>query len=159
MTEAFLRDAMDTHGDTVYRLALCRTQSTADAEDVYQEVFLRLWGQPAQNWTEGHKKAGLIRATVNRCTDLHRAQARRPVLPLDELPDLVRPTDEAQALWEAVAHLPEQLAIPVQLHYGEGYSTQEIGALLGVPAVTVRTRLHRARKQLKTLLGGDDDEE
>ena len=45
MTEQELRDAMDAHGDTVYRLALCRLQDTADAEDVYQDVFLRLLGQ------------------------------------------------------------------------------------------------------------------
>ena len=43
MTEAYLSNAMNAYGPTVYRLALCRMQNTADAEDVYQEVFLRLW--------------------------------------------------------------------------------------------------------------------
>ncbi len=41
-SDAFLQQAMDTCGDAVYRLALCRLNSRADAEDVYQEVFLRL---------------------------------------------------------------------------------------------------------------------
>ena len=45
MSDHFLRNAMEAHGDTVYRLALCRTQNAADAEDVYQDVFLRLLGQ------------------------------------------------------------------------------------------------------------------
>lgn len=45
--ESLLRSAMETYGDTVYRLALCRTQSVPDAEDVYQDVFLKLLGQTA----------------------------------------------------------------------------------------------------------------
>ena len=47
MTEAQLSNAMDAYGSTVYRLALTRMQNIADAEDVYQEVFLRLWKQAA----------------------------------------------------------------------------------------------------------------
>jgi len=65
---------------------------------------------------------------------------------------------EKIALWEAVNRLPEKLRIPVHLHYGEGYSTEEIAGMTGVPAATVRTRLHRARVRLKDLLGGLDNE-
>ncbi|MDY3986139.1 RNA polymerase sigma factor [Dysosmobacter sp.] len=158
MTEQFLCNAMETHGDTVYRLALCRMQNTADAEDVYQDVFLRLLQQTA-DWDAEHMKAWLIRATLNRCADLHRFRRRRPVLALEDIPELARPADDSAAgLWDAVARLPEKLRTAVHLHYAEGYSTEEIAALLGVPAATVRTRLHRARRQLKDLLGGMDDE-
>lgn len=158
MTEQFLCNAMETHGDTVYRLALCRMQNTADAEDVYQDVFLRLLQQTA-DWDAEHMKAWLIRATLNRCADLHRFRLRRPVLALEDIPELARPADDSAAgLWDAVARLPEKLRTAVHLHYAEGYSTKEIAALLGVPAATVRTRLHRARRQLKDLLGGMDDE-
>ena len=48
MTEQTLRTAMAEYGDTVYRLALCRTQSIPDAEDVYQDVFLALLRQQAE---------------------------------------------------------------------------------------------------------------
>ena len=159
MTEQFLCNAMEAHGDTVYRLALCRMQNTADAEDVYQDVFLKLLGQKAQDWDGEHLKAWLIRATLNRCADLHRFRLRRPVLALEDIPELARPADDSAAgLWDAVARLPEKLRTAVHLHYAEGYSTEEIAALLGVPPATVRTRLHRARRQLKDLLGGYDDE-
>ena len=84
MTEQTLRTAMAEYGDTVYRLALCRTQSIPDAEDVYQDVFLALLRQQAEGWEAGRMKAWLIRTTLNRCTDLHRFRLRRPVLPLDE---------------------------------------------------------------------------
>ena len=158
MTEQELRDAMDAHGDTVYRLALCRLQDTADAEDVYQDVFLRLLGQEAGGWDGEHLKAWLIRTALNRCADLGRLRQRRGTLSLDEVPELAQPADEQAAeLWDAVARLPEKLRTAVHLFYGEGYESGEIGALLGVPAATVRSRLRRARAELKNMLGGLDD--
>ena len=101
--ESLLRSAMETYGDTVYRLALCRTQSVPDAEDVYQEVFLRLWKQAAEDWDGDRAKAWLIRTTLNRCADLHRFHLRRPVLSFAEIPDLAQPEDESRELWEAVS--------------------------------------------------------
>ena len=158
MNETELRNAMRAHGDTVFRLALCRMQNTADAEDVYQDVFLSLLRQSEQNWEEGHLKAWLIRTTLNRCADLHRFRLRRPALSLEEVREVAGAVEEPRAeVWEAGARLPEKLRIPVHLHYGEGYSTEEIAAMTGVPAATVRTRLHRARERLKDLLGGLDD--
>lgn len=158
MTEETLRTAMAEYGDTVYRLALCRTQSIPDAEDVYQDVFLALLRQQAEGWEAGRMKAWLIRTTLNRCTDLHRFRLRRPVLPLDEA--LTCPVDEAAAeLWEAVGVLPEKLRTAVHLYYAEGYQAEEIAAMLGVPAATIRTRLRRAREKLKSVLGGMEDAE
>ena len=158
MTEQTLRTAMAEYGDTVYRLALCRTQSIPDAEDVYQDGFLALLRQQAEGWEAGRMKAWLIRTTLNRCTDLHRFRLRRPVLPLDEA--LTCPVDEAAAeLWEAVGVLPEKLRTAVHLYYAEGYQAEEIAAMLGVPAATIRTRLRRAREKLKSVLGGMEDAE
>lgn len=59
--EILLRNAMEHHGAAVYRLALCRMQSVQDAEDVYQDVFLRLLGQEASAW-DGGASAGLAAA-------------------------------------------------------------------------------------------------
>lgn len=163
--EQFLRNAMAAHGDTVYRLALCRTQNPADAEDVYQDVFLRLLSQPAQGWDGEHLRAWLIRTALNRCADLHRFRLRRPALSLEALPEQIfraEETPERRAelaeLWAAVARLPAAMGTAVHLHYGEGYSTEEIAEILDCSPATVRTRLHRARTKLKDLLGGFDDE-
>lgn len=154
MTENQLRNAMTTYGNTVYRLALCRLQNIADAEDVYQDVFLRLFSQTETDWEGEHLKAWLIRTTLNRCADLYRFRLRRPVLSLEEIADVSGVSEEAYELWEAVAQLPEKLRTPIHLHYGEGYSTGEIAAMMKIPAATIRTRLHRGREKLKTLLGG-----
>ena len=160
MTEQELSNAMKTHGDAVYRLALCRTQNTADAEDVYQDVFLRLLEQNASGWDGEHTKAWLLRTALNRCADLGRLRQRRGTLSLEEVPEMAHPLDEEAAeLWDAVGRLPEKLRTAVHLFYGEGYESGEIGALLGVPAATVRGRLRRARAELRNLLGGFDDEE
>lgn len=158
--EVFLRNAMEAHGAAVYRLALCRLQNPADAEDVYQDVFLRLLGEEVGDWDAEYLKAWLLRTALNRCVDVQRFRLRRPVLPLDQVPELARPADdEAAELWEAVSRLPEGERTAVHLHYAEGYRTEEIAAMLGVPGTTVRTRLRRARMRLKNLLGGTDDEQ
>ena len=82
------------------------------------------------------------------------------MLALADLPETAAEADSGAAeLWDAVAHLPEKLRVPIHLYYAEGYSTEEIAGLLDIPAATVRTRLRRARKRLKDLLGGDDHEE
>ena len=110
--ERFLRDVMAAHGDMVYRLALCRMQNVQDAEDVYQDVFLRLLQEPDRDWDGEHLKAWLIRTALNRCADLHRFRLRRPVLPLEAVPELAGETDrQAAELWEAVGRLPEKWCI------------------------------------------------
>ena len=95
--EILLRNAMEHHGAAVYRLALCRMQSVQDAEDVYQDVFLRLLGQEASAWDGEHLRAWLLRCTVNRCHDLHRFRLRRPVLALADLPETAAEADSGAA--------------------------------------------------------------
>ena len=154
--EDYLRRSMERYGESVYRLALCRLRSVPDAEDVCQDVFLRLLQKGDPAWDEERTKAFLLRCAVNRCADLGRQRQRRRESPWEELPD--RPAeerDEARALWEAVGQLPPPQRTVIHLHYGEGYATGEIAAILRIPAATVRTRLYRGREKLRELLGGD----
>ena len=78
--EQFLRYAMDAYGSAVYRLALCRLQNVQDAEDVYQDVFLRLLKEKRREWDGEQLKAWLLRVALNRCADIRRFRLRRPVL-------------------------------------------------------------------------------
>lgn len=159
-SDAFLCQAMETHGDAVYRLALCRLGSRADAEDVYQEVFLRLLRDTTDFRDGEHLKAWLLRVTLSRCGDLRRAAWFRRTAPLEAAPDAPAPEqDDHGDLWQALRSLPDALRTAVWLHYVEGYATEEIAALTGSRPATVRTRLHRARKQLRCMLEGEDDEE
>ena len=118
MTEQQLCAAMDTHGNTVFRLALCRLQSIPDAEDVYQDVFLRLYQQTWAAEADGqHMKAWLIRTTINRCADMQRFRIRRDVISLENVGEVT--VDEKQfesELWMAVNQLPAKFRVVVHLH-------------------------------------------
>ena len=159
--DAFIRQAMGAWGGSVWRLALAQTGSKEDAEDVYQDVFLRLAQSATEFSSQEHLKAWLLRVAVNRCHDVARLRSRRPAVPLDSMPfepsDAGPPSpDEVRALWEAVGELPESMRVVIHLYYQEGYSGKEIAGLLGLEPSTVRTRLQRARAQLKISLGGVD---
>lgn len=73
----FVAHAMDEHGDMVLRLALSQMRNTADAEDAFQDVFVRLMNARMGFTSSEHLKAWLIRTTVNRCRDLQRARTRK----------------------------------------------------------------------------------
>ena len=162
MTEAYLSNAMDAYGPTVYRLALCRMQNTADAEDVYQDVFLRLLDSGTAFESPEHLKAWLLRVTVNRCRDLARSGWKRRTVALDpewDAPDAAAHDDEDAAVWDAVGQLPEQQRTAVHLHYVEGYSTEEIASALDCRPATARTWLFRARARIRELLEADAAED
>lgn len=159
-SDAFLQQAMDTCGDVVYRLALCRLNSRADAEDVYQEVFLRLLRDDTDFRDTEHLKAWLLRVTLSRCADLRRSAWFKRTAPMEAAADAAAPEPESSSeLWQAVHTLPDDQRIAVWLHYVECYRTEEIAEMVGCRPATVRTRLHRARKQLKLDLEGSYDEE
>lgn len=159
-SDAFLCAAMEACGDAVYRLALCRLRSRADAEDVYQEVFLRLLRDGTDFRDGEHLKAWLLRVTVSRCNDLHRSAWFKRTAPMEAAADAAAPVHDDHAdLWQAIHALPDDLRTAVHLHYVEGYGTDEIAAMVGCRPATVRTRLHRARKLMKLDLEGNDDEE
>ena len=88
-SDAFLQQAMDTCGDAVYRLALCRLNSRADAEDVYQEVFLRLLRDDTDFRDTEHLKAWLLRVTLSRCADLRRSAWFKRTAPMEAAPRML----------------------------------------------------------------------
>ena len=141
---------VETYSSMLLRLACTRLENPADAEDVVQEVFLKLLTAcPAFRDAE-HEKAWLIRTTLHRAADLRKAAARRNV-PLEEALLASAPEPENQLL-AAVRALPEKYGAVIHLHYYEGYSLKEIGKLLGLPAATVGTRLARGRERLRQSL-------
>ncbi|MDJ1649812.1 MULTISPECIES: RNA polymerase sigma factor [Gordonibacter] len=155
-TEAFLTQAMADWGDAVYRLALSHTRSRADAEDVYQDVFLRLYNDATVFESAEHVKAWLLRVTVNRCHDLAKSGWKQRTVELDperDSPAVPAHNAEDADVWDAVGQLPDSQRFAVHLHYVEGYSTDEVAELLGCQPATARTWLHRARARVRELLG------
>ena len=123
-----------------------------DAEDVVQDVFVRLWTQLCPPKGE-HLRNWLIRVTINRCRDHLRSahiQRRAPMEAADRV--LTEPDETARIVYEAVTALPLSYREAVILHYYAGYTTPEIGRLLRRKPSTVQTQLQRARAILKEQL-------
>ena len=143
--------AVEKWGSMVWRLALARMANVPDAEDLYQEVFLRYFRHEDKFESDEHRRAWLIRCTVNRAKSAHSAPWRHRTLPLEVAAEIgVR--DEYREVYAAVLALPSKYRTVIHLHYFEGLSVAEIAAHLGSPEGTVKAQLHRARAQLKDAL-------
>ncbi|MBM6721697.1 RNA polymerase sigma factor [Pseudoflavonifractor phocaeensis] len=145
-------EILDRYGPLVYRMAIQGTGSVADGEDVAQEVFVSLIQSDPSFTDDTHLRAWLIRATANRCKSWGRSFWRKRTVPLELNQAAAPPPPENLDVLEAVAALPAKYRWPVYLHYIEGYTTTEIGQLLGCPRNTVLSRLSRAREKLKAAL-------
>ena len=115
-SDAFLLEAMDAWGDVVYRVALAQTGSPSDADDVFQDVFMRLLEHDTAFESDEHLKAWLLRVTVNRCRDLARLTWNRRTEGFTrEHADIPAPDAFDADIWEVVGALPPDLRIPVHL--------------------------------------------
>ena len=144
-----------TYAPAVYRLAYARTGSRADAEDVMQEVFLRLIKARPDFDSEAHAKAWLLRVASNCANDLFRLPWRREAPLEDGIPAPDAP--EPGSVTEAVLALPARYRIPIHLYYYEGFSVAEIARIIGKSEGTVKSRLFRARNKLRAQLEEEKD--
>ena len=141
--------------DTVYRICFSFMKNTADAEDMVQETFLRLISGNVVFQSEEHEKAWLIVTASNLCRDTLKKWWRKTADIDDPTLELKQPPFEIDHVLEAILKLPPDQKCAVYMYYYEGYSTADIAGYLRCPHATVRRRLSRARKTLKTKLGGD----
>ena len=145
---------VNTYSDLILRLSYTYLKSTHDAEDICQNVFLKLLTGGYTFDSAEHEKAWVIRATANACKDSLRAAHRRCV-GLEAVAEAAAPEAPDSAVLDAVMALPQKYREAVYLHYYEGYSVREIAKLLGRSEAAVSAHLSRGRKSLRTTLGGD----
>ena len=147
-----LEEVMGRYQTLVFRLAYSYTRSRSDAQDLCQEVFLRYFCSRPPFASEEHRRAWLLRVTVNRCkTHLTSWWVRRTV-PLDDR--IPMPEPEPLALDEALRQLAEKDRLVIHLFYYEECSPQEIARMMRTTEGAVRTRLTRARQRLGKILEG-----
>ena len=148
---------LERYEKMVYGFALARTGSRADADDVFQEVFLAYFQCGKHFQEEEHRRAWLLRTTLNFSRRVTASPWRRRVVPLSERADapVQFQTPEQTGLWSALSSLPDGLRVPLYLFYFEELSTQEIARLLSLRPGAVRMRLSRGREHLRELLKGD----
>lgn len=145
----------------VLRTAFRILGNWADAEDVAQEVFLRLHKNGLKFENEAAVGGWLYRVTVNLCVD--RTRSARPAQELPELPSPDRSAEaavlveeEKQRLMAALATLPTKERAAVVLREIEGLSTAEVAGVLGSSEVTVRSQISKAMVKLRGILNREE---
>ena len=138
--------------NTIFRVAFSYLKSRADADDITQDVLIKLYRASNDFQSDTHIKHWLIRVTVNECKKALISPWRRTE-PIDDYANtLTFASKEHSELFYIVMDLPKKYRIAIFLHYYEDYSTDEISQLLRIPKATVRTHLKRGREQLKNIL-------
>lgn len=152
------QEAIDRYADMVYRLALSQMKNTTDADDLFQEVFVRLVShvQDLESWE--HVKAWLIRVTIN-CAKKHYEQYWNKNVDYMEEPERVEDDSGGYEMLEehpvraAVQKLPAKYRLVIHLYYFEERTVAEIAQLTEQKESTVKSQMHRAREMLKDLIG------
>lgn len=150
-------DVINKYSDMVYRIALTRTGTVENAEDIFQEVFLKYSEKEPKFENEEHRKAWLIKVTINMTKNFHNLAWNRRVVNLDEA---ISFTNEADGeVYSAVCELPQNYKTVIYLMYYEGYKVKEIANFMKTNEGTIKTWLYRAREALKEKLEGGFENE
>ena len=138
--------------DTIFRVAFSYLKSRVDADDITQNVLIKLYRESKEFESDSHVKHWLIRVTINECKKALISPWRKTE-PIDDYANTLTFTSpEHSELFYTVMDLQKKYRVAIFLHYYEDYSTDEISQLLGIPKATVRTHLKRGREQLKNIL-------
>ena len=170
MKKALLKKLLKERKNQVYSYACMMLRNREDAEDVTQDVFVRLW----QNWDSVESKkrtAWLIRVTHNRCIDLIRNKKAAIIqqrinsdIDLDTMPEkgTIRPDKNMEEkevqenLLKAMNQLQETTQSMILLHYYQGMTFNTIGDILEINSNTVKVAVHRGRKRLREILSEEN---
>ncbi len=137
-------------GPSVFRLAFAQLRSKSDAEDVFQEVFLRYVEKTPEFESSEHEKAWFLRVTLNCCRNVWRAPWHRRNVPLED--GLPFETRDQWDLHQELLRLPQKYRVVLHLFYWEDMPTEEIARITGCSPAAVRKRLERARGMMKEIL-------
>lgn len=143
----YLEKMIDKYSNMIYRLALIRTKTRENSEDVYQEVFLRLAKKMPEFKSEEHEKAWIIKVTINCSKNLLNSKFLKNTTELKE--EIQFETKERHEIYYAVQKLPLKYKTIIHLYYYENYKINEISQMLKMKENTVKSYLARAREKLK----------
>lgn len=147
----------DAYSDTILKIGYTYLKSTQLAEDVLQEVCLKIMKKNIKIEDKTKEKYWIIRVTINLCKDYLKSSWFRKNVELDENLSYL-PKEQDEAILE-VLKLPEKYKTVIYLYYYEEYSIKEISKILKINESTIGTRLARAKKILENKLKREWDDE
>lgn len=150
--QKYIEEVLDKYSDMVYRIAITRCGTIENAEDVYQDVFMKFSERMPVFDNEEHEKAWFIRVTLNLSKNIKISAWNQRVVTLNE--NIQFETKEEANVFSAVCELPKNYKTVIYLMYYEGYKVKEIAKLISRSEGTVKTWLFRAREILKKNLEG-----
>lgn len=137
----------------LYRISCGMLESHQDRLDAVQEAVLKAWSHLPGLRVEKYFETWLTRILINECHNIQ--NMRRRTVALEQLAEQAAEPEQDKNLRAAISALEEKLRLPLLLYYMEGYRTREIAQILQIPEGTVKTRLQRARRRLRTMLEED----
>ena len=144
---------MRTYADMVYRIAYRYVKNSIDTDDVFSEVFLAYFKKERTFESEEHRKAWLIRVTINCAKDLLAQRAQLQQLHEETIPDQTAcDADTYMDLYKAIEQLRPEYREVIKLYYLDDLSVKEIAQILNKNENTIKTQLFRARDTLKSVL-------
>lgn len=159
MNQTAFEEAVLGLKDAMYRLSCAYLKGEHDRLDAISEAVLKAWIKLDSLRDPAKFRPFLLRILIRECVNIQRRQRRVIPAEMPETPETAafdQDPLEHQALREALDHLPEQLRVPLLLHYMEGLEVQEIARLLGATKGAVCSRLKRGREKLKALLSEEE---
>ena len=145
----------DSYADDLYRFAVSYVGSGHDAEDIVQDVFLKLLSKNML-FDRRFEKAYLLTMTANQCKDLLKSKARKTSVDLEsneyQLTCYERFSEDDRAVFDELMNLPDIYRAPIHLFFYEGYTYKEISKILKVSESAVAMRIKRGKEQLKIRL-------
>ncbi|MCC0656598.1 MULTISPECIES: RNA polymerase sigma factor [unclassified Clostridioides] len=147
----FINNILESE-QTLYRISKSILGNDQDCEDAVNNAILKAYEKLDSLKEQQYFKTWLIRIVINECNSLRRKQFN--LLPFEEIlkNKKVEEDDDYSDLYIAIQGLSKKIKIPIVLYYIEGYSIDEIKEILDIPQGTVKSRLSRGRKLLKTKL-------
>ena len=142
------------YAQTVTSVCIMRLQNYTDAEDCFQNVFVKLYAKSPRFSDGTHLKAWLIRVAINECNSFLRKN--RGIVSLDEAKEkAVDFTEDSRDISWALFKTPQKYRVVLYLYYCEQYKVREIADILKISESAVKARLTRGREKLKEIYGGD----
>ena len=153
MDDKFI-EIYNLYKNDIFRLSLSYTGKISDAEDITQNVFIKIYNNLDKLNCDDVKK-WCMTVTANECKNLLKSFWKKKIFIKDDNNDF-KVTDTYQfSIKEALYKLNLKYRIPIYLYYFEGYKIKEIASILNTNINTVKTNLNRGKKKLKMLLEDD----